>query len=232
MTVHVALDAVTGLALPDGIVVGTARAVAQLRAAGFTTAAGYTAANNRLVDLDETDDAVWDNDCEPGWYLVSGVVMSSPNTPLFVMRRAMERFTAALDDASARLNAAAPRHPQTLVQETHQWIFFGGYLAAFQVAHNTTISQANRARWANASAAIVEAANGDTLYDIIDGVSVPTSAVGVVDPSTGLPAGGSIAAGFMAAHRVDLTVTGDGYAVPPTTFSNIDPARWIPALRQ
>ena len=73
MTIHLALDPVTG---HDQTAAGVIRAInptaAGIAAAGFAVADGYTA--DRLVTIDETDDSVWNDDCEPGWFWVNGVV--------------------------------------------------------------------------------------------------------------------------------------------------------------
>lgn len=82
MTIYLALDPTgrDGNPYPDGRIVARNRVEADLRSA--LTALGrdetdFTAANQRIATVDETDDAVWDVDCVPGWYFVGGACVAS-----------------------------------------------------------------------------------------------------------------------------------------------------------
>ena len=83
MTIYFAIDAVDGLTLPNGEIVGIAGDLARLRTNGFD-AATYT--GNRLAQI-EHDAAGWNNACESrltdsgttlhhGWYWINGAVKS------------------------------------------------------------------------------------------------------------------------------------------------------------
>jgi len=75
VAIYLALDELPVLALPDnGRIVGINATAAGLQAAGLTAAAGYT--GNRVRSIDDSDAAVWTNDCEPGWYLKGGAVQA------------------------------------------------------------------------------------------------------------------------------------------------------------
>ena len=77
MTIHLAVDAVPGVALPDGLIAGQSDSLAGLRAAGF---GDPPYAGNRLVQVDEATSR-WHRDCIPGqWYVVDGAV--TPTRPV------------------------------------------------------------------------------------------------------------------------------------------------------
>ena len=71
---HLALDR-AGQTAPDGLVVGMADSVADLRAAGFAAAA-YT--GTRLAQVDTADANAWNADAQPGWYWISGATVRTP----------------------------------------------------------------------------------------------------------------------------------------------------------
>ena len=84
MTIRLALDPIAGHDISDtGVIVAISPTTAGLDALGFDSAAGYT--GNRVVSIDETDSAVWNNDCEPGWYHHSSAVQIA--RPLTVAER-------------------------------------------------------------------------------------------------------------------------------------------------
>ena len=73
MTIRLALDPITGHDIDTtGVIVAISPTTAGLDALGFDSAAGYT--GDRVVSIDETDSAVWNNDCEPGWFHHSNAV--------------------------------------------------------------------------------------------------------------------------------------------------------------
>ncbi len=79
MTVYLALDPVTGhTQTTAGLIRCINASAAGIAAQGFAVADGYT--GDRLVSIDETDDDVWNDDVEPGWYWRSGAVQ--PSKPL------------------------------------------------------------------------------------------------------------------------------------------------------
>ena len=73
MTIRIALDPISGHDIANtGVIVGISPTVAGLDALGYDSATGYT--GTRVRSLDETDSAVWTNDCEPGWFYHSSAV--------------------------------------------------------------------------------------------------------------------------------------------------------------
>ena len=76
MTVYLALDPVDGLPIATtGLirVIGNTAVNARLAlvAAGLSV---FDYTGNRFVSIDETDDSVWNINCEPGWFIKGGVV--------------------------------------------------------------------------------------------------------------------------------------------------------------
>lgn len=221
MTIHLAIDPLTGIALPTGrIRLHTDQGDAALTTLLGSDASQYTTANQRRQTVDETDDDKWTNDCVPGWYIVAGAVQQArPQTPIEAMRAAFQGFHDALNGATQRLAEAAAWHPQSLVNEAHQWIYWAGHMAAYQVAHNTALTIARRTTWANNSTAIVNAATGDTLYDSIDAANEPTAPVGVVNPANGQTVGFSS----------PVALTGGDYGNAPAA-SVLGNGKWIANL--
>ena len=122
MALKLAMDAAPGLVLPNGLIRGIARTAAELRAAGFTTSP-YS--GTRLATIDETDSSKWDNDCEPGWYLVAGAVQRSrPPTPQEQLTLDIARLKAifALEEGESfrELLVRAYIDPQT--DSGHDWL--------------------------------------------------------------------------------------------------------------
>lgn len=125
MTIYVALDSIDGQTLPTGRIVGINRTVAGLTAAGFA-APTYTTGNNRVVAIDETDDAVWDNDCVPGWFLVGGVVQfTTPVTDLEGLREDIRAAQAQIKAWAVGLDAPAVGQPLAKVQQGHARLYSG-----------------------------------------------------------------------------------------------------------
>ena len=135
------------------------------------------------------------------------------------LRSACEDLHEALNGITQRLNDAAAWHPTTLVNEGHQWIYWAGHMACYQVAHNTSLSLAQRIAWAVASKAIVDRSTGDTLYDTIDAATEPTGPVGVVNPVN------AQLVGFT--NPVSLTGGDYGSAPDPSALGN---GKWIAQL--
>ena len=76
MTVRLALDPVAGFRLNQvGLIAAINPTVSGLDAVTQTTYTGFGVRN-----IDETDTAVWDDNCEPGWYWADGKVQ--PSKPL------------------------------------------------------------------------------------------------------------------------------------------------------
>lgn len=145
MTLHIAVDSVPQVALPSGKIVGIARSVQGLRDAGFA-ASTYT--GNRVSSIDETADGVWDNNCEPGWFLVNGnVQQAEPRSALEKMQDALSAFLTQCDDWENGLNAQATGQPATKVAIGHDylWRARGG---AYLIGNDTTLTAAEREAWA------------------------------------------------------------------------------------
>lgn len=93
-TKHLALDR-AGQTAPDGLIVGMADSVAELRTAGFA-AGTYT--GTRLAQVDTTDANAWSADAQPGWYWISGAtVRTPPVAPADQVTADILRFQAAVD---------------------------------------------------------------------------------------------------------------------------------------
>lgn len=223
MTIYVAVDAVTGVALPDGRVAGHHDSLAGLRAAGYS-ADPYSAANNRLVEIDETTNA-WNNDCEIGWGIVSGAVQR--NLPLTALEQVQAHFRhlhGIGEQLSVKLSrqAEAGWHSPELVNKGRAWIYHALHEAAYMVGLNTTFSHAVKARWAitgaAVAAAILEEENAETLYNSVEGESSPTGPVLLVDPATG--------SRLTFATAAAITPSAGGYPAKPNN-SDLGNGAWI-----
>ena len=133
MTLHLAIDAVTGVSLPDGLIRGIAESEADLRTQGFV-AATYT--GNRLATVDETDSDVWNNDCIPGWYYVGGKVqVSSPQTDIDRLKTGFRALHRQLNAWADGLDSLSRGQPVAKVQSGHDWLYYAKY-AAYLIASN------------------------------------------------------------------------------------------------
>ena len=135
MTIHLAVDSVAGVALPNGEIVGIAETAQGLVDQGFS-ASTYT--GNRVSTIDETDSSVWDNDCVPGWYLVGGEVQFNvPVSDLERLKAAYRRLHRQLNDWADGLDALSRGQPVAKVQSGHDWLYYAKY-AAYLFANNLT----------------------------------------------------------------------------------------------
>ena len=84
------------------------------------------------------------------------------------------------------LDALAPYEPQTVVEAGHEWLRLGGHVAAYMVAHDTTLTWAQQVAWA---ASVVRGAAGVTtpaqFYADSSTHTAPTGPVTWVNPATG-----------------------------------------------
>ena len=167
----------------------------------------YSRGNNRDVVIQGTGSQTITSTLDGSVSLIQG------------LRNACEDLHEALNGITQRLNDAAAWHPTTLVNEGHQWIYWGGHMACYQVAHNTTLSLPQRIAWAKTSKAIVDRSTGDTLYDTIDAATEPTAPVGVVNPNN------SQLVGFT--NPVSLTGGDYGSTPDPSALGN---GKWIAQL--
>ena len=122
MALKLAMDSATGLVLPNGLIRGIARDVAGLRADGFTTSP-YS--GSRIATIDETDASKWNNDCQPGWYLVAGAVTPSrPPTAAEQLSMDIARLKAVFAEEEGEsfreLLVRAYVDPQT--DSGHDWL--------------------------------------------------------------------------------------------------------------
>ena len=143
-TIHLAVDAVTGLALPDGQIKGLSDSEAGLRAAGFA-ADPYT--GNRLSTIDD-EAAGWDDDAQPGWYLIGAAVMPKvPSTDLDEMKDAMRAFQNQVVAWSAELTHRGVSQKPAKVTQGHERLR-NALGAMYLICRNATHTAANRKIWA------------------------------------------------------------------------------------
>lgn len=149
--IHFAIDAVTGIALPDGEIAGMSDSVAGLRAAGFG-AATYT--GDRLAQVDETT-ANWNHDCIPGWYLVGGAVqIIRPLDALGRKKRALTNLHERLHAWADGLDRKSRGQPIRRVNAGHQWLFYkhySAYLIGTNQVDGVTYTDDQIITWANQS---------------------------------------------------------------------------------
>ena len=122
MALHLAMDPATGLTLPNGRIAGIAMSLAALRLAGFA-AARYT--GTRLTTIDETDSGKWNDDCEPGWYLVAGAVARSrPPTPAEQLAADIARLKAlfAREEGESFRELLVREYVDPQVDSGHRWL--------------------------------------------------------------------------------------------------------------
>jgi len=147
MTLKLAVDR-DGFAAPDGVIVGIATTLQELRSAGF---AADPYAGDRVQDIDETDATKWDNACQPGWYLSGGVVVRSrPASTLDLLKADVHAMLDAGDAVRAEITRLGPGEPQEKVDQAHQWMWRargGSYLTAL----NRDLTIAQRRAWAAAN---------------------------------------------------------------------------------
>lgn len=154
MTYYLGIDAIDGFTVPNnGLIqaVGTTNAelTAALTARGLTPAQYTTTSNTkRRTTIDETDDDVWTDDCEPGWFLVSGAVQrAKPLTPIENMQVAFVAFLAQCDAWAIGLDEQAAGQPASRVAIGHDylWRARGG---AYLLLRDTALTAAERTAWA------------------------------------------------------------------------------------
>jgi len=193
MTIYLAIDPVTGTALPDGEIVGIAETVAGLRAQGFANNP-YSNSNQRRPSIDETDSSVWNNDCVPGWYYVgSAVQIDPPMSALETMKQRYRRVNEAAERLSEKLavRAAAGWHSPALVAKGNAWLYHAAFEASYLIALNSTISNAEKTNFAVGGLAILNSIlaenDSETLYNSIEPLESPTGPQLMVILSTGAP---------------------------------------------
>ena len=152
MPIYLAIDEVPSVALPDGEIVGMSDSLAGLRAAGFTSPP-YR--NNRRQQVDETTSA-WNQECIPGWYLVSGSVQQAkPLTALERKKAALRSLHVQLHVWADGLDEAARGQPIRRVNAGHQWLFYkhyAAYLIGSGLVNGATYTDDQIIAWAAASA--------------------------------------------------------------------------------
>ena len=143
MTIYLAIDAVTGQALPNGVIAGMDTDLDRLRNRGFARAT-YT--GNRLATIDHTA-AGWDNDAQPGWFWLGGEVKPAiPATNLDDLKDAIRTFQGQVVGWSAGLVARGVAQPRAKVDQGHDRLYscLGAvYLGARDTSHTLT----NRKIW-------------------------------------------------------------------------------------
>ena len=139
MTLYLAVDQVKGISLPNGKIAGIAETSAGLVAQGFSS---RTYRGNRVSTIDETDDGVWDNDCEPGWYYNGGSVqLDAPQTDIQRLKSAYRVFHRQINNWADGLDALSRGQPLSRVNAGHDWLYFAK-CAGFLIASNLTSASA------------------------------------------------------------------------------------------
>ena len=151
MTVYFAIDAVSGLSLPDGEIVGLTSDLARLRTNGFD-ATTYT--GNRLAQIDESA-AGWNNACQPritdssdntlesGWYWVNGVVTPTFSNELDDLKDALYTWQQQVLRWTADLQThGVAQPPAKEAQGRARLLSACGYI--YLICNDTSHSLANR----------------------------------------------------------------------------------------
>jgi len=226
MTLYLAIDQVTGVALSTGgRIVGIAETQAELVSQGFPS---NTYRGNRRRPVDETDSSVWNNDAVPGWHYVSGAVQFKPPlTDLEQLKSDFRAFRESIEQLSIKLleRAEAGWHAPPLVDKGRAWIYHAGHEAGYMVGLNTTLTIPVKRRFALVGRGIAQAIlaedDSETLYNGIEPLVAPTGPVLVVNLQTGA----QIA--FSAA--VAITPESGGYPAIPTS-ANLAGGAWIETI--
>jgi len=224
MTIYLAIDPVTGTALPDGEIVGIAETVAGLRAQGFANNP-YSTSNQRRPSIDETDSSVWDNDCVPGWYYVgSAVQIDPPMSALETMKQRYRRVNEAAERLSEKLavRAAAGWHSPALVVKGNAWLYHAAFEASYLIALNPDLSNAEKTRFAVGGLAILNSIlaenDSETLYNSIEPLDAPEGPKMVVNLQTGAPIAFSAAQAILPGSN--------GYLSAPTS-AQLGNGSWV-----
>ena len=185
MTLYLAIDPVSGIALPKGQIVGIAETSAGLVSQGFSA---QTYRGNRLSTIDETDSSVWDNDCEPGWYFDGGSVqIEPPQTEIQRLKSGFRAFHQQINNWADGLDALSRGQPASKVQAGHDWLYFSKY-AGFLIANNLTSAHSGgsptvrsvnvRIGWAGAMAqGALNVASPAQFYADVNEPNAPTTPI-------------------------------------------------------
>ncbi len=149
-TIHLAMDAETGLTLPLGQIKGMSDSKQGLRDAGFA-ADPYT--GTRITTIDDTA-SDWNADAQPGWLLLSrtsatdyALGTSMPRTDLDDLRdawRAFQRQAAAWGAELTSRGIAQEPDKSTQVRERLRHALG----AMYNVCHDTSLTATVRKGWA------------------------------------------------------------------------------------
>lgn len=94
-------------------------------------------------------------------------------------RNAHDQFLAW----GAGLNELAPFYPQSIVNAGHDWLYWGGHVASYMVAHDSNLSFEQKANWAEE---VVAGADGVTnpaeFYADTSAHTAPTAPITWYDP--------------------------------------------------
>ena len=225
MTLYLAIDRVTDVAAPDGLIRGIAETTADLVAQGFPA---NTYRGNRRASIDETDSSVWNNDCIPGWYLVGGAVQSGkPLSSLERLKRGFRSIETAARVLSVRLadRGAAGWHSPSLVDKGNAWLYHGAFEASYMVGRSTALTLIQKTRFTVTGLAILNSIlaeqNSETLYNNIEPLAIPTQAQLMVNLDTGQP--------YTFPNAVAITGGSNGYPDVPTS-ADLGGGSWIDDL--
>ena len=208
MTVYFAIDAVNGLTLPDGEIVGLTSDLTRLRTNGFD-AATYT--GNRLAQIDENA-AGWNSACQPritdssnnvienGWYWVNGVVVPTFSSELDDMKNEIYNWqNQALIWTAGLQTRGVVQPPAKEAQGRARILSSGGYI--YLVCNNSSHSLTDRKIMvANTATGAQDVRKVDDFYSTDTGTFPPSGGthntfgvtsswhnyIDIADPSTKL----------------------------------------------
>ena len=146
---YLAMDQWQDYRLPDGIVVGVGKSIADLRAAGFA-ADPYSAASNRLVTIDDGADE-WDSAIAPGWFRHGGAYSDVPvRTLLRQVKDAGILLLEHLDTRSEAFERLSFGQDRTLVGIGHDYVWRKRGAMYLRLT-DASLTAAQRLDWAEAS---------------------------------------------------------------------------------
>lgn len=216
-TIHLAMDAETGLALPLGTIKGLSESVQGLRDAGFA-ADPYT--GTRLTTIDDTA-AGWNHDVQPGWKLLTRASATAytlgaviPPTDLDDLQDAIKAFQAQVVAWSRDLIHRGVAQPRAKVEQGHDRLY-SALGAVYLVARNASHTAANRKIWvANLTTGAQDIRKVDDFYSSDTGSFAEPPArgtagdwyawVNIANPSVKLALTSSVAVTGIIPANVDL----------------------------
>ena len=170
-TMYLAVDR-DGLTAPAGLIVGMSGTAQGLIDAGFTAG---TYRGNRRPQIDTTDDNLWDNGCQPGWYYVSssvGVQRTRPATPLDGLHSLAHRIADSADIVTAEGMRIRPGQDPAKGVQFDTWTWRGNqgrYLILTNQVTGEDFTIAERVAWGTAYLMGPTDITGSTLHEKVVG---------------------------------------------------------------